>query len=203
MLEIEMKFRVADAAKYEKSVKELLGVSFGQESVERDEFFRCDALGFPNEGKMLRIRRRGSFLAATFKGPRLDDSTKTREEIELPLVVPAAGSSPIRDALVDRTRGDWTRFFTRLGFEPAEFVEKTRRRTHVEYGGRNFEISLDSLEGLGVFTEIETIAQEGDFEEAREMVKELAERLGLVDSIVKSYLALKLEAATGRSVDEK
>ena len=71
------------------------------------------------------------------------------------------------------------------------------------FGERHFEISLDSLEGLGVFTELETIAQEGDFEESREAVKTLAERLGLEGPLVKSYLAMKMEAESNETVDEK
>ena len=42
-----------------------------------------------------------------------------------------------------------------------------------------------------------------DFEAAREVVMKLADRLGLRDSIVKSYLALKMEAESGKVVDEK
>ena len=198
-----MKFRIEDPTKYEKQLKTFLNVTFGPETVERDEFYRCDALGFPDAGKMLRIRRRGSYLAATYKGPRLDDTTKTREEIELPLVLPSPGDSAIRDALVERTHDEWSLFFKRLGFTPTAVVEKTRRRGLAIFGERQFEISLDSLEGLGVFTELETIAQEGDFEESREAVKTLAERLGLEGPLVKSYLAMKMEAESNETVDEK
>lgn len=203
MLEVEMKFRVEDADAYEARVKSFLDAVFGEPSVECDAFFRCDALGFPNAGKMLRIRRRGSFLAVTYKGPRLDETTKTREEIELPLVVPGFDDSAIRKALVDRTRDDWARFFGRLGFQEAQSVEKTRRTALCEFKSRRFTITLDTLAELGVFTEIETLAPEGDLEEARDAVKELAEALGLRDTIVKSYLALAIEAQTGKSVDEK
>ena len=198
-----MKFRVEDPEKYEKQLRTFLNVTFGPETFERDEFYRCDKLGFPGEGKMLRVRRRGSYLAATYKGPRLDETTKSREEIELPLVVPSSNDSAIRDALVDRTYGDWSRFFQRLGFTPAAVVEKTRRRGLATFGGRNFEISLDTLEGLGVFTELETLASESDFDAARDAVKTLAERLGLQDTIVKSYLALKMEAESDEEVVEK
>jgi len=203
VLEIEMKFRVENPEKYEKTLKQLLGTTLGAPTVERDEFYQCDALGFPSQGKTLRIRRRGSYLAATFKGPRLDDATKTREEIELPLTIPGGAASAIRDALVDRARADWSRFFQRLGFTSAAFVEKTRRRGLAEFDGRHFEITLDVLEGIGVFTELETTAPESDFEAAREVVMKLADRLGLRDSIVKSYLALKMEAESGKVVDEK
>lgn len=198
-----MKFRVDDPEEYEARLRDALETNLGPASVESDEFFRCDALGFPDEGKTLRLRRRGTYLAATFKGPRLDDATKSREEIELPLATPSSEDSAIRDALVERRREDWSRFFRSLGFVPAATVEKTRRRGLAVFDGRNFEISLDRLDGVGVFTELETIAPEGDFEAARRAVQALAERLGLRDSIAKSYLALKLERETGKPVEEK
>lgn len=198
-----MKFRVENPEKYEKTLKQLVGVTLGSPTVERDEFYRCDALGFPGQGKSLRIRRRGAYLAATFKGPRLDDATKSREEIELPLTVPGGGDSAIRDAMIDRAQADWSRFFQRLGFTSAAVVEKTRRRGLTEFDGRHFEITLDVLEGLGVFTELETTAPESDFESARDVVMKFAERLGLHDTIAQSYLALKMEAESGRSVVEK
>ena len=82
MLEIETKFRVDDSIAYERLLSETLGVELGAPTTESDVFFTNEALGFPNRGKSLRIRRRGNYLAATFKGPRLDSETKTREEIE-------------------------------------------------------------------------------------------------------------------------
>ncbi|MGI6402100.1 MAG: class IV adenylate cyclase [Thermoguttaceae bacterium] len=202
MLEVEMKFRVDDPAEYEKRLESILDMSLGPATVEEDEFYRCDALGFPDNGKMLRIRRRGNDLVATFKGPRLDDETKTREEIELPLASPSLSSPENSGALVERAQRDWSRFFQRLGFEPAARLLKTRRCARAHFDGREIEISVDSLEGLGFFTELETIAVESEFEAASATVKDLAERLGLKDAISKSYLALKIERELGREIVE-
>jgi len=198
MLEIEMKFRVEDAQAYETALKVSQGVEFGAPIFESDVFFTNAPLGFPNEGKSLRIRRSGDLLATTFKGPRLDSTTKAREEIELPLAPRGCD-----DATLAQTRDEWIRFYERLGFQPFGKVEKTRRRARTVFEGREFEITLDRVDSLGYFTELETLAPKSEFNEARLTVLTFADVLGLRDSIVKSYLALTLEASTGRVVVEK
>jgi len=198
MLEIEMKFRVKDALSYEASLQTTLGVKLGAPVLESDVFFTNAALGFPNEGKSLRVRRSGDLLVTTFKGPRLDSTTKTREEIELRLL-----PERCEDVMIEKTRDDWIRFYERLGFRSFGKVEKTRRRGRTILEGREFEITLDRVESLGYFAEIETLAPKSEFEDARTSVLALANALGLRDSVTKSYLALTLEASTGRCVDEK
>lgn len=198
MLEIEMKFRVENAQAYEALLKEEQGVEFGAPLFESDVFFTNAALGFPNEGKSLRVRRSGDLLATTFKGPRLDSTTKAREEIELSLAPKGCD-----EATLDKTRDDWIRFYERLGFQPFGAVEKTRRRARTVFAGREFEITLDVVDSLGVFTELETLAPQAEFVEARAVLLALADKLGLRDTITKSYLALTLEASTGRAVVEK
>ena len=202
MFEVEVKFRVDDLKKYEEAL-EKFGALFVDVGEEEDYFFRNDALGFPDQGKMLRIRRRGSYLATTFKGPKLDATTKTREEIELPLVTRVSSASETRDALVERMRREWTTFYERLGFEHVETVRKFRREAYVSFGMRAFTITVDTLDELGTFTELETIAEESEVEEAREVVLRFAEELGLTEPIVKSYLALLIESRTHTVVDEK
>ena len=190
MLEIEMKFRVANAAEYERLISETLGASFGAPTVESDVFFTNEALGFPNEGKSLRIRRRGNYLAATFKGPRLDSQTKTREEIELTLVDERPELSEENARRVDEARANWIRFYERLGFSQYGVVTKSRRRASTEYGGRQFEITLDEIDGLGVFTELEVSAEKEEFADARAVVMLLAQKLGLRETVTSSYLSM-------------
>ncbi len=190
MLEIEMKFRVANAAEYERLISETLGASFGAPTVESDVFFTNEALGFPNEGKSLRIRRRGNYLAATFKGPRLDSQTKTREEIELTLVDERPELTEENARRVDEARANWIRFYERLGFSQYGVVTKSRRRASTEYGGRQFEITLDEIDGLGVFTELEVSAEKDEFADARAVVMLLAQKLGLRETVTSSYLSM-------------
>lgn len=188
-----MKFRVSDARAYEKLLRETLGVELGPPTTEDDLFFTNEALGFPNEGKSLRIRRRGNYLAATFKGPRLDAQTKTREEIELTLVDDREEISPENTRRVDLARENWIRFYNRLGFSRYGEVIKTRRRASTTYGGREFEITLDEVAGVGVFTELEVTAEKEDFDAAKLAVVSLAGKLGLSESITRSYLSMVYE----------
>lgn len=188
-----MKFRVSDAHAYEKLLRETLGVELGPPTTEDDLFFTNEALGFPNEGKSLRIRRRGNYLAATFKGPRLDAQTKTREEIELTLVDDREESTPENTRRVDLARENWIRFYDRLGFSRYGEVIKTRRRASTTYCGREFEITLDEVAGVGVFTELEVTAEKEDFDAAKLAVVSLAGKLGLTESITRSYLSMVYE----------
>lgn len=193
MLEIEMKFRVDDVDSYERLLAESLGVVFGEPSTEADVFFTNQALGFPNEGKSLRIRRRGNYLAATFKGPRLDKETKTREEIELTLIDEREEINEENAKRVDDAKENWIRFYQKLGFAIYGEVVKTRRRVETSYDGRPLEITLDKIEGLGYFTELEIVAEKDNFEEAKAILMILASRLGLKNTIARSYLSMVYE----------
>lgn len=193
MLEIEMKFRVPDVDAYKKLLAETLNVELGEPSTEDDVFFTNETLGFPNEGKSLRIRRRGNYLAATFKGPRLDKLTKTREEIELTLVDYREEVDEEQTRRVDQAQKDWIDFYNKLGFARYGEVIKTRRRAQTTYGGREFEITLDEIAGVGYFTELEVTAEKEELEEARLVVVALANKLGLSESIARSYLSMVYE----------
>jgi predicted adenylyl cyclase CyaB len=190
MLEIEMKFRVDDLAAYERLVQKTLGAAFGEPTTESDVFFTNEALGFPNEGKSLRIRRRGNYLATTFKGARLDKETKTREELELTLVDEGQDVTAETTRRVDQARDDWIRFYERLGFAQYGRVVKTRRRAEAVFEGRRVEITLDVIDGLGSFTELEVMAEKSDFAAAKTDVMVLAASLGLRETILQSYLSM-------------
>ncbi len=192
MLEVEMKFRVENASEFEKRLKNDFQIEFGAPTRETDVFFKNKALGFPKAGKTLRVRRSGNSLAATFKGPRLDATTKTREEIELPLfpAFESGADSAENDQKIAETRAEWIRFFKKLGFEPCAKVAKIRRRGRLTFDGREFEITLDEASPLGFFTEIETLAEPNELDAARTSTLALARKLRLGESVVKSYLAL-------------
>ncbi|MBQ4080704.1 MAG: hypothetical protein II596_08490, partial [Thermoguttaceae bacterium] len=69
-------------------------------------------------------------------------------------------------------------------------VTKSRRRASTEYGGRQFEITLDEIDGLGVFTELEVSAEKDEFADARAVVMLLAQKLGLRETVTSSYLSM-------------
>ncbi|GAB3679465.1 class IV adenylate cyclase [Salinarchaeum chitinilyticum] len=116
--------------------------------------------------------------AVTYKGPLLEAASKSREEFE---TVVAEGA-------------ELAAAFDRLGFEPAAEVRKERQR----YALGEFTISLDAVDGLGEFLEVETEipedAGEGSIAEPREAARALLADLGCdpEEQIRTSYLGLLL-----------
>jgi len=112
----------------------------------------------------------------TYKGPLVDDSSKTREEFETGVTD--------RDAMEGILDG--------LGFEPAATVRKHRRR----FALSGYTVTLDEVDGLGEFVEVETEVTTDDIEEARDGAVDVLDSLGLDadDGIRTSYLGLLLES---------
>ena len=137
----------------------------------------------------MRIRRRGNYLATTFKGARLDKETKTLKS-RVDACRRRAGRYRGTTRRVDQARDDWIRFYERLGFAQYGRVVKTRRRAEAVFEGRRVEITLDVIDGLGSFTELEVMAEKSDFAAAKTDVMVLAASLGLRETILQSYLSM-------------
>jgi adenylate cyclase class 2 len=137
----------------------------------------------------------GWTTAIAYKGPLIDAESKTREEFETTV----ADGEELEAAL------------ERLGFEPAAEVRKERDR----YAIGELTVSLDVVEGLGEFVEVETEVERAGTErgsngrdskdggdrppsigEAREAALSLLADLGCDpdEQIRTSYLGLLLEA---------
>lgn len=182
-LEVELKFRVADRDALLRGLA-ALGVVPGAPVRQVDRYFNHPARDFAATDEAFRIRTVGDRHLLTYKGPKLDLRTKTRREIETPLDPADPRAEPkIRETLLA------------LGFREVGCVEKHRAAGHLAHGGRDVEILLDEVADLGTFAEIETLADEAEQEAAKEVVLEVARRLGLTDPIRRSYLALRLGAA--------
>jgi adenylate cyclase class 2 len=113
----------------------------------------------------------------TYKGPLVEEASKTREEHET-----AVGDGDSAAAI-----------FEGLGFEPAATVEK--ERTAFDLDG--YTVTLDRVDGLGEFVEVEAEAEDSDeVEGVREGVVDILRRLGLDpgEQIRTSYLGLLLDA---------
>ncbi|MGI5832751.1 MAG: class IV adenylate cyclase [Thermoguttaceae bacterium] len=189
MSEVEMKFRLSMPEEFEMRAEAVFGARFGEPRLEEDLYFQRVSRDFRDTGEALRIRRVGSELSLTYKGPRRDKVVKTREEIELPLFVPGEGVS------LSERQGAWIRLLTRLGYEPFAEIRKSRRTASFSFSGRTFTLTRDSLTELGEFSEIETlIAEEDELPAAQTDLRGVAARLGLDDSVFASYLTLLLES---------
>ncbi|ESP89500.1 class IV adenylate cyclase [Candidatus Halobonum tyrrellensis] len=112
----------------------------------------------------------------TYKGPRIDTESKTREEHETAVADPAAA-----EGILDG-----------LGFDPAATVEKERD----VYAVGEYVVTLDTVADLGEFVEVERTVEEADVDSAREGARALLRDLGLdpEEGIRTSYLELVAEA---------
>ncbi len=179
--EIEQKYRTSDHLAIESRLNARNAVR-GATMQHEDLYLSHPARDFAQTGEAFRIRRMGAQNAITYKGPRFEGPTKTRKELEIPFAAGTESLSKLKE------------LFESLGFQPVATVRKVRTSYHLEVNGRAVEVVLDVAEGLGTFVEVETIAEsEADFAEARRMVIEIAEALGLSDLEPRSYLRMLLE----------
>ncbi len=115
--EVEQKFPVDNLQDVETRLAEL-GAEVAAERVEVDRYYNHPARDFAETDEALRIRRVGLVNKITYKGPRIDKVTKTRQELELPL-----GEG-------DRAAGDWIKMLETLGFSTVSEVHSgVARRT--------------------------------------------------------------------------
>ena len=177
--EVELKFPVADLRAFSQKLIDLaVAVSPAREEI--DLYFAHPARDFAQTDEALRLRRRGDANYVTYKGPKIDATTKTRREIELPL-------APGPESLAA-----WTALLEAVGFRPAGEVRKSRRTAVVPWQGRRAEASLDEVDGLGTFVEFELVVEEGEVEAAKVCIQSLARSFGLAQGERRSYLELLL-----------
>lgn len=177
--EVEQKFHV-DADGAIDGALARIGARFGDPVVQSDTYLTHPARDFARTDEALRLRRQGDATRITYKGPKVDTTTKTRLEVELPL--------PEGDDYAARFEG----LLDLLGFGVVAQVRKHRRTALVEWEGATIEISLDDVDRLGRFVELETQADEAGLTDARGRVASLAAALGLTRNERSSYLELLL-----------
>lgn len=184
MFEVEIKFAVSDREPFLAQL-DRFQIELDEPVEEIDRFYRHPVRNFVETDECLRIRRRipaagveECFL--TYKGPKIDESTKTRRELEIPLTEPS----------------HWDELFRILGFMPGGEVRKFRRRAEWQFASRKFDVLLDFLPELekrnknAYFVELETLAEESEVDDARDALIEASKMLGLTSSIRTSYLGL-------------
>jgi adenylate cyclase class 2 len=180
--EVEVKYRSVDHDELRQRLLARRAVG-GPQVAQEDIYWNHPARDFAATHEALRLRRIGAENRITYKGPRRQGPTKTREEIEVPF---ASGA----DAF-----GQLARLFANLGFEPVATIRKTRTNFHVVVPPHRMEVALDHAEDLGDFAEIEVqAAVESDLPAAQAAVLALAAELGLTEVEPRSYLRMFLEA---------
>jgi len=150
------------------------------EVIQADTYYDAPHREFGETDEALRIRRERrpgeeADSRITYKGPLVDEVSKTREEVE----------TGVADG--DRLGA----ILEHLGFDPVATVEKSRERYAVD----GYTVTLDDVTGLGEFVEVEREVAAGDVETAREGAFDLVDRLGLDadEGIRTSYLGMLLD----------
>lgn len=132
MLELEMKAKID---KYTRGrIDQILReAKFIEEKVEEDIYFSSPIRDFRDTDEALRIRYSGENSILTYKGPKLDKISKSREEFE------AFVSGEIEEIL------------QKLGYKKILNVRKKRK----VYLYKDYTVSIDDVEDLGEYIEIE------------------------------------------------
>ena len=179
-IEVEQKFHISDRAGIER---QLAALNAGAtETVEQvDCYFNHPARDFATSDEALRLRRVGERNYITYKGKKLDATTKTRREIE----VEFSSGEP--------SAADVAALFEALGFTPVAKVCKCRTHMTIRWEGHEVSVALDEVDTLGSFVELELIATEREVAQARDCLTSLAHRLALVNVERRSYLELLLQ----------
>lgn len=179
-LEVEQKFRIDDPAEMRKRLAALGAVEQG--SIRQvDGYYAHPNRDFAATDEALRIRLSGDQSFITYKGPKLDSTTKTRHEIDLPL----GGGQAAADG--------FAQLLLALGFRPVGEVKKSRTTSLIPRGEWHIEAAIDEVDGIGTFIELELVVDVADLDRARAEVGALAELLDLKAGERRSYLELLLK----------
>lgn len=173
MIEVEVKARAP------KDIAEkiaALGASVLAVENHQDLYFNSPLRDFKESDEALRIRIKEEGARLTYKGPKLDKTTKSRLERTVKI------DDPHQMELI----------LSAIGFVLSAQVRK--RRSKYSYEG--VVLAIDEVEGLGSFVEVEAEGV-GDYEEQRLKVLSILSQLGLHESIQSSYLELLEEKRRG------
>jgi pantoate--beta-alanine ligase len=190
MLEVEVKYRCWDHAALQKQL-ERLGAVAGESLHEEDHYFNAPDRDFAQTDEAIRLRRIGPKNFVTYKGPKADFLSKTRREIEVPLAPGAEAADK------------FTQLLGQLGYRPVAIVKKNRRIFRLEQANQALEVCLDHVDQVGDFVELEIQATEEQMEQARAVLLATAAKLGLAQSLRRSYLEMLLASGDGTAETEQ
>jgi adenylate cyclase class 2 len=181
VLEVEVRYRTTDRPGL---IARLLswGATLAQDRTDVDLYFNPPDRNLKSTDESFRLRRIGETNCFTYKGPKRDTETKTREEIEIPLGDGA------------QTAADAERMLIALGYKPVVTVRKTRQVYRFARGDFQMEACFDNVELVGEFLELEILAPEEQYEPAKAVLLQTAAELGLTLKETRSYLGMVLAA---------
>jgi len=175
MIEVEVKAHATNLDEIEEKVIEI-GASRMGEEYQEDLYFNAPHRDFAQTDEALRIRKTKSENSEktyiTYKGPKMDELSKTRKEIEVAVEDPSNVAEILQN----------------LSFRAVAMVRKNR----TIYTLDELIITLDQVHGVGDFVEIEKETAEGeDTEEALNQIFATYSKIGIENGFERSsYLEL-------------
>jgi adenylate cyclase, class 2 len=166
MIEVEVKARATEDMAERIAA---LGATLLVVENHHDLYFNSPLRDFKESDEALRIRIKEEGARLTYKGPKLDQTTKSRLEWTVKIDDPK----------------QMEQILSSLGFVLSAQVRKRRAK----YSYEGVVLALDDVEGLGRFVEVEAEGI-GDYEQQKQKVLSILSRLGLHESIRSSYLQL-------------
>jgi len=179
MLEIEMKFGVADFDTIEQRLRQW-GARAGEPLDEADHYFNAPDRDFARTDEAFRLRRIGADNRITYKGPKQGGPAKTRTEVELALESgPAAADA-------------FCRLVEHLGYRATAVVRKRRTPHHFDRDRFALEVCCDEVEQVGRFVEVEIVAPSDERARAEQVILAIVAELGLGTPEPRAYLQMVL-----------
>jgi adenylate cyclase, class 2 len=179
MVEVEVKYRLPEPFALLGNLH-AWGATMLEEQQHVDSYLSAPDRDFARTDEALRLRQIGEFNFLTYKGPRYDTTTKTRPELEL-----SCGNGA-------ENAQQFLRLFEYLGYKLVAQVRKQRRIYELHRDGFTIHCCLDDVVNVGNFVELEIVAEETNYKQARDLVFRLASELDLGQSETRSYLEMLL-----------
>jgi adenylate cyclase class 2 len=174
MIEVEVKVRINDIKVMENRIEEQ-GAEYEGMIKQADEYFDFPDMRIFNSGSAFRVRAADGNYRVTYKGVKKDKETTSRAEIEIAI----------------ESAEEMIKILENIGFIRLCEIKK-KRKVYLLAG---LKISLDEVEGLGSFMEIEGMANsEEEYKAKKGEIFKLLDKFGvpLEEISQKSYMELAL-----------
>ena len=181
MIEVETKLKIDCVETIEERIKELSG-DYKGEKTEIDLYFDHPDMQILSGECALRVRDASGKYRLTYKGPKKDDETTSRDEIEIGI----------------ESASEMIKILDELGFYELCQVKKLRKT----YLLKDLIITLDDVMDLGEFIEVEGKASnDREFKEKKDEIFKLLKKLRLSTDAIsqRSYLEMLLDEKKGLS----
>ncbi len=178
--EVEKKYYLPDA---ETVLKQLAGMDVDMsEPIEQvDRYFGHPSRDFEKTDEALRLRLVEGKTWLTYKGARIDETTKTRRELDLPLGVGEESLAAFEQLL------------KLLDFKPVMIIRKFRQSGSFQWQDHDVTVCIDEVDPLGMFVELETHSDLENLDQAKAALDALSTDLRLDRPERRSYLELMLQ----------